>query len=197
MKTRWLMILATIIAVLSLLVGITLAWFTGQAVVNMPLSTSAGTVLVSVEADYTDFDGISPGDEKKIKATIQNAGTTDIVVKLTDIDVKWNPENNNYEDLEAREIIDLALAQESKNDWKLVNGESEDLTDYIFYFTGGYISEEEEVELCLVASFKDASHVEVYEDIDIKLEGTVEAIQASYDVPEKIWDDYPGIDSKN
>jgi len=196
MKTRWCLALIVAVLLVSFLSGITVAYLTGKAAIE-PVSFSAGTVLISVEAEEEFEDPVEPGDEEEIEASIESLGTKDIVLKLDDLKATWKLEDGETED--AEEEVDLTLDEKSADSWERDAEDDDNINDYTFYLkTEDSLGEGQEKDLHLVVEF-DEDIDDKYTNAEFELKGTVDAIQVANNAPYHNWstDYYPSPDDEN
>jgi predicted ribosomally synthesized peptide with SipW-like signal peptide/uncharacterized repeat protein (TIGR02543 family) len=190
MKSRILSIVLIVGIAAALIGGLTMAWFTDDAVVASA-EFKAGTVKVSadgpniVSPPLKHFKNVNPGDCATVIWTIKNTGTKAVALKVN-LSKAWE------DGLSAYNVFYSPLPGSG---WVMYDNNGE----LLLYYTGsvrgtfnygdpdGALLGEEEVELKLVVAFDGVRTEDEYQGKKFTLGGTIEAIQASNNAPGIAW----------
>lgn len=176
----------TLTLLVSLIAGATMAWFTGFADAGDTLFQT-GTVKVKlvetgVLGDKT-LDNVNPGDCYVLQWKIKNDGTKRFQLR-TELDFGWKDntlENDNIY------IVPAPRNEEYVYDWVLYQeAENKPVYAYLRGYPDGILPGEK-VELWLIVYFDDDSTENPYQGQKFILGGTIEAVQASNEVPSTAW----------
>jgi len=186
MVRRLMILLVFMILNMSLIGGITVAWFTDEVSSTNPepIYFSAGSVLLDVETDAGDFGDIHPGDEKEVSVFITNKGSMDVELKLDEVEAQWEGE----EEIELQQTGDTSesdvVSVEFSDEWGLGDSaELQDLSsnDSSAYYLEGPIEKGETVELGMTVEFCKDMSID-YQGRSFTVRGKIQAVQAGVDV---------------
>jgi len=193
MVRRLMILLVAMILNMSLISGITVAWFTDTtSIASNPdtVNLSSGTMIIDVETETNSFDDIRPGYKEVVEGKITNKGSLDVLVKLDEMEAKWDREDD-YElqssgTRDSSDIVDINFS----GDWERgasAEIRSVSLIEPVYYFNQP-VEAGETVDFQMTVEFCEDMCAD-YSNKNFTIDGKVYAIQATKEALNSLnWD---------